>query len=123
MARETVNLFIYLGRRDKTGIRIIAKVVGREQSSVRLTDEGLLSLQLPSSWYTEISQIIYDDRMQWEPWIESVSDFETWRASLKKRGYSNIPVSSQPEFTQSKVQSVQVNVTYLPAKKKMLRKN
>lgn len=123
MSKETVNLFIYLARRDKTGIRIIARVIGRELSSVRLTEESLLSLQLPSSWYTEISQIVYNDRMQWEPWIESISDFATWRTSLKKRGYSNIPVSSQPEFTQSKVESIQVNVAYLPIKKKMLRKN
>lgn len=123
MAAKTVNLFIYLGRRDKSGIRIIAKVTGKSQLPVRLTDASLLSLQLPASWHTEISQIIYDNRMQWEPWVESVDSFEDWRASLKKRGFSNIPISSQPEFTQSTIQSVQINVNYLPTQKKMIRKN
>lgn len=122
MATETFNLYLYLARRDKTGIRIIAKLTGREQLPVRLDDAGLLSLQLPPAWHTEFSQLIYDNRMLWEPWIQSVSDFESFRAGLKKRGYKNIPVSSQPEFTASTVQSTTVNVAYLPNQKTMIRK-
>lgn len=122
MATETTNLYLYLARRDNAGIRIIAKLTGREQLPVRLDDAGLLSLQLPTTWHTQFSQIIYDNRMMWEPWIQSVTSFNDFRAALKKRGYTNIPISSQPEFTASTVKSTAVNVSYLPNQKTMIRK-
>lgn len=123
MATKTVNLYLYLARRDKSDIRLIAKLVGREQLPIRLDDAGLLSLQLPPTWYTQFSQTIYDNRMLWEPWIQSIDTFENFRAALKKRGYKNIPVSSQPEFTASTVQTTTVNVASLPSRKTMIRKS
>lgn len=123
MATETSNLYLYLARRDKTGIRIVAKLIGLKQSPVRLDSAGLLSLQLPPTWYNQFNQTIYDNRMLWEPWIQSVDTFENFRAELKKRGYSNIPTSSQPEFTMSTIQSMTANVSYLPNQKTMIRKN
>ena len=119
---EITNLYLYLARRDKKGIRIIARLTGQKQSSVRLDDASLLSLQLPSIWHTQFSQIIHDNRMMWEPWIQSVSSFDDFRKTLKKRGYTNIPLSNQPEFTASTVKTTIVNVAYLPNQKTMIRK-
>lgn len=120
---ETTNLYLYLGRRDKKGIRIIAKLTGRTLLPTRIDDAGLLSLALPEAWYNQIHQIIYDNRMLWEPWLQSWSGtFEELRTSLKARGYTNIPVSAQPEFTASTITNQYVNISYLPQRKTMLRR-
>jgi len=63
MPQLVSDLYLYLARRDKSGIRIL---------------DG------------QITQIIYDARMLWEPWVESANTFEELRASLKIRGYTNI---------------------------------
>ena len=123
MATKITDLYLYLARRDKAGIRILARLKSTNRLPTILDEAGLISLQLPSSWYKEISQTIYESRMLWEPWIQSVTTFEEFRNSLKKRGYTNIPVSSQPEFIVSTVETQIVNVSRLPQNKTMLRKN
>lgn len=117
---KTTDLYLYLGRRDKGGIRILSKFQGRPQMAVRIEDLG--PLQLPTGWKGQLEQIIFDSRMLWEPWIESADSFDNFRASLKIRGYSNIPVSAQPEFLSSVVQLPTVNISHLPLKTTMLRK-
>jgi len=79
-------------------------------------------LQLPVGWEAQLEQIIFDSRMLWEPWIESSDSFEYFRSSLKIRGFSNIPVSAQPEFVPAAVQVPTVNMSHLPIKTTMLRK-
>lgn len=120
MAQTLVDLYLYLGRRDKTGIRIVAKVQGRSQLPTRIDD--LAPLQLPTGWEAQIEQIIFDSRLLWEPWIESSPSFEEFRSALKIRGYTNVPVNSQSEFTPATLQVPVVNVSYLPKKSTMLRK-
>jgi hypothetical protein len=39
----------------------------------------------------EIDQIIYDNRMLWETWVQSAANFNALKANLVKRGYSNLP--------------------------------
>lgn len=117
----TSNLYLYLARRDKVGIRILAKFQGRNQLAVRLED--ISGLQLPDNWQAKLTQIIYDARMMWEPWIESAEDFDELRQKFKIRGYSQIPVTGQPEFTISSIQTPTINVSNLPKKTTMIRKN
>jgi hypothetical protein len=119
MAQKLSDLYLYLGKRDKAGVRFIAKFQGREQLPTRLDD--INSLQLPTGWAGQIDQIIFDARMNWEPWIESSDSFEELRSALKVRGYTNVPVNSQSEFTPANVQIPVVNTSYLPKKTTMLR--
>lgn len=53
-------------------------------------------LNLPSTWQRRISQIIHDNRMLYEPWIETAKDFHELRDRLKARGYSDIPTAATP---------------------------
>jgi len=121
MAQTQVDLYLYLARRDKSGIRIVANFLGRPLLPTRIED--LAPLQLPTGWEPQIEQIIFDSRMLWEPWLESSDSFEELRSILKIRGYTNIPINSQPEFTPANLQTPVVNVSYLPKKATMLRKN
>jgi hypothetical protein len=120
MATNSSELYIYLARRDKTAIRILMKVVGNPVLATRITDINLLNL--PAEKANKVSQIIYDNRMLWEPWIESSSSFDNLRAALKTRGYQNIPMSPQPEISSSNGIS-SVSTANLPKQQTMLRKS
>jgi hypothetical protein len=85
------NLYLYLARRDKKGIKIISIFPGNgDYPYTRLTD--IKTMNLSSKLTGNISNTIYTNRMLWEPWVEGADDYKTLRESLRKRGYSNIPL-------------------------------
>lgn len=95
---KNLDLYFYLAKRDKQGIRILAKFISRTQSPIRITDGNISNLYLPPGYLKEIKQKIYDERMLWEPWVETADTFENFKYLLKKRGYSNLPFVSRPEM-------------------------
>lgn len=120
MATTTTNLWLYLARRDSKGIRILTIMRGRPLLTTRVTD--LSVLQLPQAWQVEVQQIIDDERMMWEPFIESSDDYQTLKATLKKRGYTNLPLNGEPEFFRGDITPPLVNVGKLPKQSTMLRR-
>jgi len=114
------DLYIYLGKRDKSSVRILLKVLGKSVLATRITDVNLLNL--PSDTASKLSQIIYDERMMWEPWIEAATNYENLKAALKSRGYSNIPLSPQPELSSAKG-VLTVTTSALPKQNTMVRKS
>jgi len=114
------NLWLYLARRDSKGIRILTVMRGRPLTTTRIDDISIL--QLPQSWEVEIDQIISDERMMWEPFIESSEDYTTLKTTLKKRGYTNLPLNGEPEFLRSEVPVPTINVSKLPRQNSMLRR-
>jgi hypothetical protein len=56
------------------------------------------SLSLPDSIEQSIAAIVDEHKMDWELWIQSADDFEVFRASLGKRGYTNLPNYSTPLY-------------------------
>jgi hypothetical protein len=114
------DLYLYLTRRDKFSVRILAKFQGSPQLPVRISDLSLL--QLPKEWEEQLNQIIYESRMLWEPWIESEDSFQNLRTKLKNRGYANIPISAQPEFTLAASRNPVVNTLSLEKKTIMIQK-
>lgn len=120
MAVNTKTLYLYLARRDKNGIRILAVVLGAEILPSRVENIDLFNL--PTTWSEEIKQIVYDNRMLWELWIESADSYDLLKKSLSNRGYKNLPMSSQPEFSGANYSTPQVNVNSLPRKTIMVQK-
>lgn len=90
------KLYIYLARRDKTEVKILAAVKGNVHMPTRLTD--IKALGLPPSLEQEITQTIWDNRMLWEPWIEGVADFNQLKGSLAKRRFTNVPSYEVPAY-------------------------
>ncbi len=90
------KIYLYLARRDKKGVKILTVLNGKPCSPGRLID--VKKLGLPAILEQQISQRIYQDRMLWEPWIESADKFLELRKSLKNRGFSSLPLSSNPKF-------------------------
>ncbi len=94
---------------------------GPSRDPIRLAD--LKSLQLPESVHNSVEQIIHDNRMYWEPWIESASNYKELRQNLQKRGYSGLYPSSKPLFDGSSLMFPhKINASKHPQRKAMVKK-
>ena len=87
------KLYLYLASRSKRGIKLITTLDGNE-SVVRTKVNDLRTFGLPPVWQREIQQIIHENRMLYEPIIESAGSYRELRERLKLRGFSNLPMSS-----------------------------
>lgn len=96
MQKDLIETYIYLAKRDKMGIKILTTFLSQNHIPERLTN--LSQIPLGINMIKKLEQIIYDNRLNWEPWIESAVDYEALKATLKKRGYTSVPMSPQPEF-------------------------
>lgn len=118
MKKNFENLWLYLARRDKKGVQIIAKFLSRELDPIKL--DNIKRLTLPESWEGKIFTYIEQNKIYWEPWIQTNSDFEDLKKSLRKRGYSDIPANGQPMIPV--VPQIVVNVNNFPKQTKMIQK-
>lgn len=114
--KKQTKLWVYLVRRDGKGVRILTIVSSHEQSPSRLSDTSILQLSPYSK--AELDRIISEDRMMWEPWIESADSYDLLKSNLKKRGLLKIPLNGKPEV----INHAFANTSGLPKKKSMLRK-
>ena len=114
------TIWLYLARRDKKAVRVLAKAQGRPVHANRV--ENLDSIGLPPDWSIKIKQTVYDNRMLWELWVESCDDYEKLRAALTSRGYSNVPASTQPEMRISRMEVPILNMNSIPKAKTMMKK-
>lgn len=110
-------MYLYLARRDKTSVRLLMVFMG-EPKSGRV---DVTSLGLPSDYLGPIEQEVYANRMLWEPWVEPAVSFQQLKDKLAQRGYTDLPMSSNPVVKQIKGQTA--NLSQLPpARKSMLQK-
>lgn len=115
------RIYLYLGKRDKKGVKVLTVLMGEHTSPNRITD--LNELQLPNEVHKELEVMIHDNRMEWEPWIESANTYQELRASLKKRGYKNLPIHSMPMADSTNLLTPHVaNTEKMPAPAVMLQK-
>lgn len=95
------NIYIYLARRDKKGIQVLYVFQGMNRKIHPNKIENIAQFNLPIKIQSSIEKSIKDNRMLWEPWVESSDSFQDLKNSLKKRGYKNLPVTSFPKFKES----------------------
>ena len=114
------RLYVYLVRRDKKGAQVLTILEG-DSMPVRLND--IKQLQLSSVLESEIAAIIHENRMMWEPWVESADSYVELRKCLRKRGYTNIALHGTPLYRQTDLYNLQkANTKKLPIKNSMLRR-
>lgn len=95
MAQPPIDLYIYLLRRDKKGVRILSRMKSKYLGPIKIDD--IAALNLPSNLAENLERLIHESRMMWVPWAETAKSYEELRGSLSRRGYINIPVNNQPE--------------------------
>lgn len=79
-----------MASRSKKGIKLITTLRGEEIVSSKVTDVS--QLNLPMVWQKQIASIIYNNRMLYEPHIESATNYNELRERLKNRGFENLPM-------------------------------
>lgn len=121
MAVNDAIIWIYLARRDKTGIRILSQFKGKKIMPTRVLN--LPDLKLPTDYQDVLSKIIYDNRMMYEPWMESASNYASLRDQLKSRGYTNIPLTNLQEYgNTSRTTAPEIYTKNIPQIRTMVRK-
>jgi hypothetical protein len=114
-------MYLYLGRRDRKGARVVMVLDGPETHPVRITN--LKSINLPDAVFNSVEKIVYDNRMYWEPWVESAESYEVLRQNLHKRGYSDLYPSCKPLYDGSSLLCPPVaDMAKHPSKKTMVAK-
>lgn len=111
------KIWMYLGRRDKTEVRIIASTLGKQIPRVSILNVD--NLGLPNLWRDEINQIIENNKLLWEFWLHQADTFIDLRENLKTRGYTNIPPSATPEYKRNLISTYEINTNRLPKQKIM----
>ena len=125
----TSKLYLYLARRDKRAIKILTTFRGHAVPPTRVQD--IRQLGLPREMANKLNQIIQDDRLLWEPWVESAESFDQLRTSLSNRGYkaprkstqrfqSNAVLNSNVRGLDKVRPSSQVQTNRVPLRKTML---
>jgi hypothetical protein len=93
-----MKLWLYLARRDKKGLKLLAVFSNTPViPSTRVQD--IKSLRLSQELENDLAKTIYEQRMLWEPWLESADSYESLKAALKTRGYSNLPMQADAIHT------------------------
>lgn len=115
------TVWIYLGKRDKDGIKLVSQFKGKKILATRI--KNLSEINMPADYYDMIQSIIYENRFLYEPWIESADDFASLRQTLKLRGYTNIPVTNVQLYgNMSSLSAPEINTTNIPQAVTMIRK-
>lgn len=91
------NLYIYLTRRDKQAVKVIT-ILGLNQAIPATRISNISSLGLSRELEAKISKIIYEDRMLWEPWMETSSSYIELKQVLEARGYRGVPANPSAVF-------------------------
>lgn len=85
------NLYIYLARLDKKGIKVLAAFPYASKAyPTRVTD--IASLGLSGEVLSRVSFESRENRMTHELYAESSSSFNQLKKSLSARGYSHLPI-------------------------------
>lgn len=88
------RLYLYLASRSKQGVKLVTVLQSEETVNDRLS--SLEQLSIPQIWQRKIAQIIHDNRMLYEPRLETAKDFEELKGRLKGRGYTKLPMGAVP---------------------------
>ncbi|MCK9459699.1 MAG: hypothetical protein M0R80_08675 [Proteobacteria bacterium] len=87
------KIYLYLGKRDKKGIKVLTVFPGKELSRAKV--DNIKSLHLPPDIELALQKTIQEHRFLWEIWIEEAADFNDLKTKLEKRGYRNIPIHAE----------------------------
>lgn len=116
-----MRMYLYLARRDRKGARVVMVLDGEKTWPARVTD--LKAIQLPDNIYASVEHIIHENRMYWEPWIESADSYEELKKSLIRRGYMDLYVSSKPLYDGSSLlYPPSADISSLPKQRTMITK-
>lgn len=90
---ETARMYLYLARRDRKGVRVLAVFDGAPTTS-RVTDLRVLGLDHVTAG--RVGDLVYESRMLWEPWVEPAASYKELQSRLAARGFTGLPLAGTP---------------------------
>lgn len=109
--------FLYMLRRDKKGMILLMVFNGEKISKTVIHDFKILGFDKEKTKTLEDFYIPH--KMNYEVILESSDDFNSLKKRLLERGYRNLPVSNQPQFSNWKRENP---INFLKTQKIMLQK-
>lgn len=94
------NLYLYLAKRDRKGIKLITTFQGLSTMPVRIVN--LVELRLDKHFLESIEKIVDDNRMEYDLWLESANSCEDLKNKLLSRGYE-VPIRISQMMTGNNV--------------------
>lgn len=96
--RAKNNLYIYLARLDKKGIKVLCGFAYEAKVyPTRIND--LRELNMHPEVSSKIANEAHENRMRYELYAESAASFDDLKKSLRDRGYSNLPMQQFTGYT------------------------
>lgn len=68
----------------------------QSQQMVNSTLSNLSELHLPQIWEKKVAQIIHENRMLYEPRIETARSYNELKDRLRERGFVDVPNGASP---------------------------
>jgi len=75
---------------------LVTILQGNGNSIITSRVTNISELKLPQLWDSQIKKIVHDNRMLYEPWIESAFNYKELKERLLGRGYKNLPMGPNP---------------------------
>lgn len=92
------NLYLYLARLDKKGIKVLTSFIyDKKVFPTRVKD--VRDLNMKPGVHAMISKEIHDNRMRYELFAETAESFAELKNSLRKRGYTELPLGQFTGYT------------------------
>ena len=74
-------------------------------------------------WQKKIEKIIEDNKLLYEPWMETANNYNEIREQYKKRGFTNIPMGATPLLDfKAYARAPIANTSSVKVRRTMLRK-
>lgn len=112
-----MKTYLYLARRNLRGFKLLA-ILAAKQPCMAIRVPDLKVLRLSIEFEKLISDQVFENRMEWELWLETADSFSELSKKLAKRGYSNLPLRAMPVIS-----SEQNRITSMEEFKKFNKQN
>ena len=111
-------MYLYLARRDKSSVKMLMVLQGEARSG---RVENLGSLGLPPEILETVENEVKTHGLLWEVWIDPAESYHQLKQKLRNRGFSELPISSNPAVNQVRGQTARTS-HLPPGRKTMIQK-
>jgi hypothetical protein len=114
-------VYIYLQRRNKSDVRIIGTISSSQEIKASRLNE-IDHLGLSAGDRSELKMTLMNYLLDWEPWIESASNYHELRERLIKRGINVPPSANTPIINFEAIEVPKATVVKINKNKTMIRR-
>lgn len=83
-----------MANRNKRGIKVITTILSESIVTSKISD--IKDLNLPVFAEKKINQIIQENKILYDLWIETCNNFDELKTRLRGRGYTDLPAVFNP---------------------------